>query len=313
MVLEPRSESLLGAIRPGERFRRRRVTRTTGTRRWLVMLATVSGLALLPVLGVGSATAGPQGSGDLQWAQQVLKEKGFDPGHPNGEMTSKTRAALSAYQRSVGLPATGALDEATTSRLMAGHTASPTMGNLAAPSAHAHDGHGPNGHDAVAPAPHAVSSGRVEASGGGGDVMVFGAGSASSSSGGPPRAASGGTGGVPRAAPSGTVTAVATPSLSPSSPSPSSSSPGDTAASPEPEGPSFAVVAPAWLRDAVVGVIAVILGGFAGLWWWSGRRRPAHRGPPLSVEVTGPARIEPRFGTADRRHPIKRELRAERF
>ena len=292
---------------------RRRVTRTTGTRKRLAVLAAMLGLAVLPVLEVGSAAASPQGSGDLQWAQQVLKEKGFDPGHPNGEMTSKTRAALSAYQRSVGLPATGELDEATTSRLMAGHTASPTMGSLAVPSAHPHDGHGANGHDAVAPAPRAVSSGRVEASGGGGDVMVFGAGSASSSGGGVPRAASGGTGGVPRAAPSGTVTAVAAPSLSPSSPSSSSSPLGDVTAPPEPEGSSFSVVAPAWFRDAVVGVIAVILGGFVGLWWWSGRRRPTHRGPPLSVEATGPVRIEPRFGTADRRHPIKRELRAERF
>ncbi len=254
-----------------------------------MVLAALWGLAMVPVPGPGGAAAGPPGSADLQWAQQSLKDKGFDPGRPTGEMTAKTRAALSAFQHAMGLPATGELDDATTARLMAARPASPTVGTLAAPTQHSHDGHGPGGHEATAPAPHAAPSGRVEA-GGGGDVPVFGAGGGSAAG-----------GGVPRAAPSGSVTAatVASPPLLPG-------------ALPSADAQSFALVAPAWLRDGVVGVIVAILGGFGALWWWSGRR-PAGRGPALSVEAEGPVRIEPRFGAADRPRAGRRDLHAERF
>jgi hypothetical protein len=266
----------------------------------VVGLGLELGLAMPPVPGLGSAAAAPQGSADLEWAQQVLKEKGFDPGRANGEMTSRTRAALSAYQHSVGLPATGELDGATIARLMAGHASSSTMGNLAAPQ-HVHE---PAGREA-APAPHAAPSGRVEAGGGTGDVPVFGSGGGSSGGGSGGGGAVAGGGMVPRAASGGTVTAA--PSLVPAPLA--GEAPSEAAGT----GP-FALTVPEWVRDAVLGVMVAIVGGFGVLWWWSGRR-PAGRREPLSVEADGPVRIEPRFDSADRGRGggSPRSLRAERF
>ena len=269
---------------------RRQVTTATGAGGWRAAVpAMVFGLALLAVQGAGPAVAGPQGSADLEWAQQRLKEQGFDPGRPNGELTPRTRAALSAYQRSVGLPATGEPDGATIARLMAGNGAGATVGNLAAPG-HAH---GPAGHEAVAPTPHAAPSGRVAAGGGTGDTPVYGGGTGA------------GGGAVPKAAPSGTVTAAS--ELSPPALPDGTPSPAATGAS------SLVLTVPAWLRDGVVGVIAAVIGGFALLWWWSGRR-PARGGPPLSVEADAPMRIEPRFGPPGHgQGGGGGQLRAERF
>ncbi|WP_284198514.1 peptidoglycan-binding domain-containing protein, partial [Azospirillum oryzae] len=70
---------------------------------------------------------------DIQWAQTILKEKGFDiGGRAKGQMTPETRSALSAYQKSVGLPATGNLDQATIAKMMGDREkkAAPTMGSL---------------------------------------------------------------------------------------------------------------------------------------------------------------------------------------
>jgi peptidoglycan hydrolase-like protein with peptidoglycan-binding domain len=46
-------------------------------------------------------------------AQERLKAAGFNPGPIDGVLGPQTRAALRRYQASQGLPATGALDEAT--------------------------------------------------------------------------------------------------------------------------------------------------------------------------------------------------------
>lgn len=94
---------------------------------------------VLPVLAVAGAVAGgrpalAQQAGDVQWAQTILKEKGFDiGGRANGQMTPQTRAALSAYQKSAGLPVTGQLDQTTVNKMMGDRQtkAVPTMGNLA--------------------------------------------------------------------------------------------------------------------------------------------------------------------------------------
>jgi Putative peptidoglycan binding domain len=51
-------------------------------------------------------------------AQDRLKEVGFDPGPLDGVLGPRTREALRRYQASQGLPATGALDEATRQALL---------------------------------------------------------------------------------------------------------------------------------------------------------------------------------------------------
>ena len=51
-------------------------------------------------------------------AQEQLKAVGFDPGPIDGVLGPQTRAAFRRYQASQGLPATGALDEATRRALL---------------------------------------------------------------------------------------------------------------------------------------------------------------------------------------------------
>ncbi len=100
--------------------------------RWRTLRGVVAATALVCLAGVTEARA-QSATADIQWAQTILKEKGFDiGGRANGQMTAQTRAALSAYQKSVGLPATGQLDAATTARMMGDREkkAAPTMGSL---------------------------------------------------------------------------------------------------------------------------------------------------------------------------------------
>ena len=49
--------------------------------------------------------------------QQALKDKGFDPGESDGLMGPRTTVALTAYQKSEKLPATGAMDADTAAKL----------------------------------------------------------------------------------------------------------------------------------------------------------------------------------------------------
>ena len=61
--------------------------------------------------GAVQASFGPDASGmtkaDRQELQRLLTAKGFDTGGSDGVMGAKTKAAVSAYQASVGLPVTG--------------------------------------------------------------------------------------------------------------------------------------------------------------------------------------------------------------
>src|ERR1051326_6638933 len=50
-------------------------------------------------------------------AQQALKDKGHDPGTIDGKMGSRTRAAVSDYQKAEGLKQTGRLDDETRAKL----------------------------------------------------------------------------------------------------------------------------------------------------------------------------------------------------
>ena len=233
------------------------------------------GLVLAVAVGTGPAGAAARGSADVQWAQQILKDKHFDAGKPNGEMTAKTHAALSAYQRSVGLPVTGELDPATIAKLMAERSVSPTLGTLGAP------GGSPHGHTPAAPPPppalHGAPASRVDASGSQAAVVpMLGAGR------------SGGEAPAPQAVPSGTVTAVPTPAL-----------PGQTldGQGSEARDPLIIAAAP-WVRTLVIGVIIAVFGGFAALWWLSGRSPSWLRTKPLSHAVTVAPRVEPSFGEA---------------
>ena len=54
---------------------------------------------------------------DVERAQQALKQQGHDPGPVDGVMGAQTSAALRAYQKELGLGASGRLDEATLAKL----------------------------------------------------------------------------------------------------------------------------------------------------------------------------------------------------
>ncbi len=97
------------------------------------VLAVLAGVGA-GVLNMGSAMAQQPSAADIQWAQTLLKDKHYDiGGRPKGQMTPQTKAALSQYQKANGLPVTGALDAATTSKMMAERSAKPVsgVGNLA--------------------------------------------------------------------------------------------------------------------------------------------------------------------------------------
>ena len=127
-------------------------------------------LAVGLALAAATGTVAAKGSADLQWAQQVLKDKGFDVGKPNGEMTPKTRAALSSFQRISNLAVTGELDAATTAKLLAGRPDPSGGAMLGVPK----PGHAQPAHDAMPAKPHAAPSARVEAVGGpAGEAVPF--------------------------------------------------------------------------------------------------------------------------------------------
>ena len=250
------------------------------------MAGSKIGLALLVVaLAAGTDEArAAHGSADLEWAQQVLKDKGFDVGRPNGEMTPKTRAAIQSFQRISGLPVTGDLDGGTTAKLLAGRPEPAGGGQLGLPPAgHSH----PAAEAAPTARPHAAPTTRIDATGGASGEALIGS------------AGSGGASSAPRAAPSGAVAAGAVAPLTGQATAPDA---GDSAV------PSVVQTA-AWVRDAVVGVIVAILGGFAVLWWWSGRRPAPAR--PLTTSAPRERR-EPSFAPASRPRG-GRELRVQRL
>ena len=79
------------------------------TRQWRFLSA-----AVLLVLLVGSGSAVPAAPDSIAEAvQRSLAERGFDPGEIDGAMGARTRQAIRAFQRSVGLPDTGQVDLAT--------------------------------------------------------------------------------------------------------------------------------------------------------------------------------------------------------
>jgi peptidoglycan hydrolase-like protein with peptidoglycan-binding domain len=65
---------------------------------------------------VGQPSADPY-SGFITRVQEKLREAGFDAGPPNGDFGAKTQAALTQFQLSRSVPASGQLDDQTLAEL----------------------------------------------------------------------------------------------------------------------------------------------------------------------------------------------------
>lgn len=258
---------------------------------------------VVPVLAggaLGTAPAWAQSAADIQWAQTILKEKGYEiGGRANGTMHPQTKAALSKYQAAHGLPATGNLDKATIDKMMGERQgkAAPTVGNLAQQKI----GGGGPGQAPREPqrevVPRAAPTQRID--GGTGDFgggAQFSAGppasgSHSSSSPSFSTAPSGGTassgaasqGPVPQAAPRASVSAT-TPS-------------GQPVPVVEPAADSGSIL-PNWatnsLRYMVMSVLGLTVGGIGFAWWRSGRASAPKNAP--RDEGPRDIRREPTFG-----------------
>jgi len=270
-------------------------------------------LGLLGGLAAGVLAAGPAlaqqapGAADVQWVQMFLKDKGFDiGGRANGQMTQGTRNALSAWQKSVGLPATGNLDAATTSKIMAERNAKTagTMHNLAQQKP---GGGGPGQEKPQKEvAPRAAQRGGSVDNVGGGEVALLGP--------------------VVRSAPPGvTAPPPASSSHAPSSQAPAAQTPSRPAAGhaapahADPAAPQAAPRAsvtattadgtvvptdtlsrgdggfsiPGWVRYVVMAVLAGTLGVIGLGWWRSGRAKA----PAAREDVRDEGRREPSFGS----------------
>lgn len=283
---------------------------------WAV-LTVLAGMAAAPALANESSAA------DVQWAQIILKEKGFNiGGRANGQMTPQTRAALSQYQKAAGLPVTGNLDSATVAKMMGDRKASGTVGNLASQK----PGSTPKLSERDVAPRAATRAGDVHSQGGGGDVMLGpivrqpppgvtipppsasgGASSVASSAGTtqrftpPPAAGSGASSHAAVPAPASSVPRTASaPSHAPAQPMVADAGPAVTAA------PRAAVTAstadgkevpttllskgdeggmslPGWLRYVVMAVLAGTL-GFVGFGWWRSGRAESPGFAPASAD-----------------------------
>ena len=88
-------------------------------------------LVLLVLLAAGGATVDAAPDPMVEAVQRALVERGFDPGKVDGAMGRRTRSALGAFQRSVGLPESGEMDPATVTAL---GLEAPGAGRMPAPA-----------------------------------------------------------------------------------------------------------------------------------------------------------------------------------
>ncbi|MFC5359470.1 peptidoglycan-binding domain-containing protein [Azospirillum himalayense] len=277
----------------------------TGGSRRAVALAVV-----VPVLAAGLLAGAPvraQSTADIQWAQTILKDKGYNiGGRANGQMHAETKAALGKYQAAHGLPVTNQLDKATIAKMMGEREGKvpATVGNLAQQKV----GGGGPGQAPREPqrevVPRAAPTQRIDSGTGSvGGGAQFSAGppvtSSSSSSGAPASSApatsamasSQGQGPVPQAAPRASVTAT-TPS---GQPVPVVEAAADSGS-----------MLPGWAangaRYGVMGVIGATVLGIGFAWWRSGRANAARPAP----RNDGPRdqRREPSFGSGRRREEL---------
>lgn len=290
-------------------------------------------VSALTVAAPGSARA-EASVADIQWAQTILKDKGYNiGGRAKGQMTPETRSALSAYQKSAGLPATGNLDQATINKMMGEREskAAPTMGSLSKSQV------GQTRHEKEV-APRAAPTGRVESgSESVGGMAQFGGAPVSSSSSASSSASHSAPAGAPAAAarPSApAASAVAPGSASQSAPRPSGNAPAANASASASEGPvpqaaprgAVAATTPdgkpapveepaavgdgpsVWQSNAaragVAGLIAATLGGIGFAWWRSGRGVDPLSRAPAGDDRPRETRVEPSFGTPRRREEL---------
>jgi len=258
--------------------------------------------------------AGNHGSADVQWAQEILRQKGLFHGRPNGDLDGPTRSALTTFQKSAGLPASGQLDAGTIAKLGAARPASATMGQLGVP---------PRGGPAAAsresvkadPTAHAAPRGSVAAQDRGGSAVIGSFSRPAGESAPGPLAQAPAPQAAPRAAVSarpvgamvagaavgaGVAGGIAAASSSHDN-SPGGATPATAAPTPvsvkveqsnEGDGP-VALTAPGWVRGALLGVIAGVFGILGWSWWRNGRRGAAWVG---SAAETADHRREPSFG-----------------
>ncbi|CAO3363266.1 peptidoglycan-binding domain-containing protein [Azospirillum palustre] len=272
---------------------------------------------------------------DIQWAQTILKDKGYNiGGRAKGQMTPETRSALSAYQKSAGLPATGNLDQATIAKMMGEREskAAPTMGSLSKSQV------GQTRRDKEV-APRAAPTGRVESGNESvGGMAQFGGApvSSSSSSSSSSSASSSASHSAPIAAPapSARPSAPAASAVTSSAPRPSANAPAANQSASASEGPvpqaaprgAVAATTPdgkpapveeavavgaapsIWqsntARAGVAGLIAATLGGIGFAWWRSGRGVDPLSRAPAGDDRPRENRVEPSFGTPRRREEL---------
>ncbi|WP_448207047.1 peptidoglycan-binding domain-containing protein [Azospirillum sp. sgz302134] len=259
---------------------------------------------VVPVLAGNALVVAPawaQKTADVQWAQTILKEKGYDiGGRANGELRPETKAALRKYQSSAGLPVTGELDQATVSKMMAERQgkAAPTVGNLAQQRV----GGGGPGQAPREPqkevVPRAAPTQRIDSTGGefGGGAQ-FSAGPPATSHSSSSSTAAGGGAPVSQSAPASTTTQGPVPQAAPRSNVTATTPSGQPAPVVEPPADSGSLL-PAWvtnsLRYVVMSILALTVGGIGFGWWRSGRASAAKTAP--REDAPRETRREPSFG-----------------
>jgi peptidoglycan hydrolase-like protein with peptidoglycan-binding domain len=80
---------------------------------FVLLMTGMLGLCLVP-------RASATDHNNIKKVQKTLRDKGYDPGPIDGVMGSRTRKAISQYQKSENLPVTGHLDTQTAGRLGVG-------------------------------------------------------------------------------------------------------------------------------------------------------------------------------------------------
>lgn len=266
---------------------------------------------LLPALAVAALclAAAPAPAKDaepngatIQWAQQILDDKGFYQGRASGKLDSATAAAISAYQKSVGLKATGRLDKATVDRLLAERSEmqAPTMGNLADPNSRAKPSSPLLREEEVRPQAAPTIRG-VERGEGGEQTLLNTA---------PPDIARPATGSPPGATPRAAPPAARVESSPGPAPSMGDATPAGPSAAPRasvdaegaPDGGGFdlsALMASNAVRFGVLGATGLVVLGMLFAWWRGGRvpaaPRPAPRAPAAAPGPTA-ARRAPSLG-----------------
>jgi peptidoglycan hydrolase-like protein with peptidoglycan-binding domain len=268
------------------------------------VLSLVIGLSMAAPLGAMLAHAADATSADVQWAQTILKSKGLYSGRANGDLNEPTRDALRAYQKSAGLKQTGQLDAATSGHMLAARqtTAQPTMGNLAGPGGKPQPSQ--INRNVEPPKPLASPTTRVEAHGSESGVQamgVIGHSASPSSSEGPRERSPAPSTARSEAAPAPRPSASRGPAPGEPVPQAAPRTRVDSVGQAAPEGMREApdpaetgLTAPAWVRSAVIAVLAGAF-GFAGFTFWRSGRRPSRSRTAASRADMTETRREPSF------------------